>query len=44
MVGTVAHSVERGTPLAEVLRSQAQDVRELGRRRLMESGAARRSP
>ena len=31
-------SARAGTPLAEVLRSQAQDVRELGRRRLMESG------
>jgi tight adherence protein C len=37
-VDGVAVAVERGTPLAEVLRSQAQDVRELGRRRLMESG------
>ena len=34
----VAVAVERGTPLAEVLRAQAQDVRELGRRRLMETG------
>ncbi len=31
-------AVERGTPLAEVLRAQAQDVRETGRRALMESG------
>jgi tight adherence protein C len=31
-------AVERGTPLAEVLRAQAQDVREEGRRRLMEEG------
>lgn len=37
-VDGVAVAVERGTPLAEVLRAQAQDVRELGRRRLMESG------
>lgn len=31
-------AVERGTPLAEVLRAQAQDVREDGRRTLMEEG------
>lgn len=34
-------AIERGTPLAEVLRAQAQDVRELTRRRLMESGGRR---
>lgn len=34
----VAVAVERGTPLAEVLRAQAQDVRESGRRALMEQG------
>ncbi len=34
----VAVAVERGSPLAEVLRAQAQDVREGGRRALMESG------
>jgi len=34
----VAVAVERGTPLAEVLRAQAQDVREAGRRALMETG------
>lgn len=34
----VAVAVERGTPLAEVLRAQAQDVRESGRRALMEAG------
>ena len=34
----VAVAVERGTPLAEVLRAQAQDVREASRRSLMESG------
>ncbi|MBD5787145.1 type II secretion system F family protein [Cellulosimicrobium terreum] len=34
----VAVAVERGTPLAEVLRAQAQDVRESGRRALMEEG------
>jgi tight adherence protein C len=38
MVPTIAHSVERGTPLADVLRSQAQDVREAGRRAVMEEG------
>jgi tight adherence protein C len=31
-------AVERGTPLADVLRAQAQDVRESGRRALMEQG------
>ena len=31
-------AVERGTPLAEVLRAQAQDVREGGRRAVMEAG------
>ncbi len=31
-------AVERGTPLAEVLRAQAQDVRETGRRTVMEIG------
>lgn len=30
-------AMERGTPLAEVMRSQAQDVRELSRRELMET-------
>lgn len=34
----VAVAVDRGTPLAEVLRAQAQDVREAGRRALMETG------
>jgi tight adherence protein C len=34
----VAVAVERGTPLADVLRAQAQDVREASRRALMESG------
>ncbi|WP_426594887.1 type II secretion system F family protein [Cellulomonas sp. McL0617] len=34
----VAVAVERGTPLADVLRAQAQDVREEGRRELMETG------
>ena len=37
-VDGVAVAVERGTPLADVLRAQAQDVREGSRRRLMESG------
>ena len=31
-------AVERGTPLADVLRAQAQDVREGGRRAVMEAG------
>lgn len=34
----VAVALERGTPLADVLRAQAQDVRESGRRALMEAG------
>ncbi|WP_409331946.1 type II secretion system F family protein [Trujillonella humicola] len=31
-------AVERGTPLTEVLRAQAADVREAGKRRLLEAG------
>ena len=38
-VDGVVVAVQRGTPLAEVLRAQAVDVREAGRRRLMEAGA-----
>ena len=34
----IAVAIERGTPLADVLRAQAQDVRESGRRALMEQG------
>lgn len=34
----VSVAVERGTPLSEVLRAQAQDAREVGRRQLMETG------
>lgn len=37
-VDGVAVAVERGTPLAEVLRAQAQDARDEGRRALMERG------
>ncbi|MEO7131328.1 MAG: type II secretion system F family protein [Dermatophilaceae bacterium] len=37
-VDGIVVAVERGTPLAEVLRAQAQDVREDGRRHLMEAG------
>jgi tight adherence protein C len=37
-VDGVAVAIERGTPLGDVLRAQAQDVRELSRRRLIESG------
>lgn len=37
----VSVAVERGTPLAEVLHAQAGDVREAGRRALIESGARR---
>jgi tight adherence protein C len=40
-VDGVAVAVERGTPLGDVLRAQAQDVRELTRRRLIESGGRR---
>ncbi len=34
----IAIAVERGTPLADVLRAQAVDVREAGRRALLEAG------
>jgi tight adherence protein C len=37
-VDGVAIAVQRGTPLADVLRAQAVDVREAGRRALLESG------
>ncbi len=37
-VDGVVIAVQRGTPLAEVLRAQAQDVREEGRRALIEAG------
>jgi len=37
----VGVAVERGTPLADVLRHQAQDVRESSRRALMEQGGKR---
>ncbi len=37
-VDGITVAVQRGTPLAEVLRAQAADVRELSRRRLMEAG------
>ncbi len=37
-VDGMAVALERGTPLTEVLRAQAQDVRELSRRQLMEAG------
>ena len=37
-VDGVVIAVQRGTPLADVLRAQAQDVREEGRRSLMEAG------
>lgn len=37
-VDGMAIAVERGTPLAEVLRAQAVDVREQGRRELLEAG------
>jgi tight adherence protein C len=37
-VDGIAIAVERGTPLADVLRAQAADVREAGKRELIESG------
>ncbi|WP_297081383.1 type II secretion system F family protein [uncultured Demequina sp.] len=37
----VTTAVERGTPLAEVLRAQAQDMRAQGHRELMEEGGRR---
>ncbi len=37
----IAVAVERGTPLTDVLHAQAGDVREAGRRALIESGARR---
>ncbi|HET7407339.1 MAG TPA: type II secretion system F family protein [Mycobacteriales bacterium] len=40
-VDGMAVAVERGTPLAEVLRAQAADVREAGRRALLDSGGKR---
>ena len=40
-VDGVAIAVERGTPLAEVLRAQAVDVREAGKRVLLESAGKR---
>lgn len=40
-VDGVAVSVERGTPLADVLRAQAVDVREAGKRQLLESAGRR---
>ncbi|WNM28084.1 type II secretion system F family protein [Demequina capsici] len=38
---TIATAVERGTPLADVLRAQAVDVREARRQSLMEDGGRR---
>lgn len=40
-VDGVAIAAERGTPLAEVLRAQAVDVREAGKRQLLESAGRR---
>ncbi|SED73254.1 type II secretion system F family protein [Ruania alba] len=37
----VATAVDRGTPLADVLRAQAQDARQVGHRALMEEGGKR---
>jgi tight adherence protein C len=36
---TLAVAIERGTPLVDVLHAQAADVREAGRRALVETGA-----
>ncbi len=40
-VDGVIIAIERGTPLADVLRAQAGDVREAGKRALLESGGRR---
>lgn len=40
-VDGIVVALDRGTPLAGVLRAQAQDVRELSRRQLMEAGGRR---
>lgn len=40
-VDGVVVALDRGTPLADVLRAQAQDVRDLSQRQLMESGGRR---
>jgi tight adherence protein C len=40
-VDGVAIAIERGTPLADVLRAQAVDVREAGKRQLLESAGRR---
>jgi tight adherence protein C len=40
-VDGMAIAVERGTPLADVLRAQAADVREAGKRQLLESAGKR---
>ena len=40
-VDGIAIALDRGTPLAEVLRAQAVDVREAGRRALLEAGGRR---
>ncbi|MBA3250751.1 MAG: type II secretion system F family protein, partial [Geodermatophilaceae bacterium] len=37
-VAGIVVATERGTPLADVLRAQAADVREAGKRRLLEAG------
>lgn len=37
----IATAVERGTPLADVMRAQARDVRDAGQRALMEEGGKR---
>ncbi len=37
----VSVAIDRGTPLADVLHAQAQDVRDSGRRHLMEEGGKR---
>lgn len=41
LAGGIAIAIERGTPLADLLHSQALDVREAGRRRLIEDGGKR---
>jgi tight adherence protein C len=41
LVDALCTALERGAPLAEVLRAQADDVREASRRRLLELGGRR---
>jgi len=40
-VDSIVVATDRGTPLAEVLRAQARDIRESSRQRLMELGGTK---